>query len=119
MNSPVPTSSSWTTRPCASSPRLRPNDPYGLITERAGRSLILTPDRAPQAWYPLFLNPVVAESLLDRLINNSHQLFMNRAGYRPDWRPGAAAGDTGKKAAWASTHAHTRRITCAQDRGIG
>ena len=27
-------------------------------------------------WYPLFPNPVVAESLLDRLINNSHQVFM-------------------------------------------
>src|SRR5262249_43612810 len=27
--------------------------------------------------YPLFPNPVVAESLLDRLINTSHQVFMN------------------------------------------
>ena len=33
-------------------------------------------------------NPVVAESLLDRLINNSHQLLMNGASYRPRTRPG-------------------------------
>lgn len=56
VNSPVPTSSSWTTRPCASSPRPRPrtstSDLYELITERAGRSLTLTPNGAPQDRYP-------------------------------------------------------------------
>ncbi len=36
-----------------------------------------TSNRAPADWYPLFPNPVVAESLLDRLINTSHQVFMN------------------------------------------
>jgi len=36
-------------------------------------------------WYPLQPNPVVAESLLDRLINSSHQLF----SYRLNKRPGA------------------------------
>ena len=59
------------------------DDLYELITERAGRSLVLTSNRAPQDWYPLFPNPVVAESLLDRLINNSHQVFMNGPSYRP------------------------------------
>ena len=39
-------------------------------------------------WYPLFPNPVVAESLLDRLINASHQVFMNGPSYRPNKRPG-------------------------------
>ena len=49
------------------------DDLYELITERAGRSLILTSwtGRPPGDWYPLFPNPVVAESLLDRLINTS------------------------------------------------
>jgi hypothetical protein len=51
------------------------DDLYELITERADRSLILTSNRAPADWYPLFPNPVVAESLLDRLINTSHQVF--------------------------------------------
>jgi DNA replication protein DnaC len=30
----------------------------------------------------------VAESLLDRLINTSHQVFMNGPSYRPNKRPG-------------------------------
>ncbi len=64
------------------------DDLYELITERAGSSLILTSNRAPQDWCPLFPNPVIAESLLDRLINNSHQLFMNGPSYRPNKRPG-------------------------------
>ena len=52
-----------------------------------GKSLILTSNRAPADWYPLFPNPVVAESLLDRLINNSHQCFMNGPSYRPNKAP--------------------------------
>ena len=42
---------------------------------------------APDDWYPLFPNPVVAESLLDRVINNSHQVIMNGPSYRPNKRP--------------------------------
>ena len=40
------------------------DDLYEVITERAGRSLILTANRAASDWYPLFPNPVVAEFLL-------------------------------------------------------
>ena len=66
------------------------DDLYELISERAqaGRSLITTSNRNPPDWYPLFPNPVVAESLLDRLINTSHQVFMNGPSYRPAKRPG-------------------------------
>jgi DNA replication protein DnaC len=66
------------------------DDLYELVTERAqtGRSLIITANRSPVDWYPLFPNPVVAESLLDRLINTSHQIFMNGPSYRPNKRPG-------------------------------
>src|ERR1035441_6979766 len=71
---------------------------YELSTERAGRSLILTSNRAPQDWYPLFPNPVVAESLLDRVINNSHQVFMNGPSYRPRKRPGQRGTTTGQEA---------------------
>jgi len=63
------------------------DDLYELITERAGKSLILTSNGAPADWYPLFPNPVVAESLLDRLINTSHQCFMNGPSYRPNKAP--------------------------------
>src|SRR2546430_7463361 len=66
------------------------DDLYELTSERAtaGHPLILTANRSPVDWYPLFPNPVVAESLLDRLINTSHQVFMNGPSYRPNKRPG-------------------------------
>jgi len=66
------------------------DDLYELVSERAaaGRSIILTSNRSPVDWYPLFPNPVVAELLLDRLINTSHQVFMNGPSYRPNKRPG-------------------------------
>jgi DNA replication protein DnaC len=69
------------------------DDLYELVSARAsaGKSLIITANRAPIDWYPLFPNPVVAESLLDRLINTSHQVFMNGPSYRPNKRPGRAA----------------------------
>ncbi|MEU6192058.1 IS21-like element helper ATPase IstB [Nocardia sp. NPDC047038] len=65
------------------------DDLYELISERAanGGSMVLTSNRSPVDWYPLFPNPVVAESLLDRLINTSHQVFMNGPSYRPNKRP--------------------------------
>jgi DNA replication protein DnaC len=68
------------------------DDLYELVSDRtrAHRSLILTSNRSPVDWYPLFPNPVVAESLLDRLINSSHQVFMNGPSYRPNKRPGRA-----------------------------
>jgi len=52
--------------------------------------IILTSNRKPLDWYPLFPNPVVAESLLDRLINTSHQVLMDGPSYRPRKRPGRA-----------------------------
>ncbi|WP_405918289.1 ATP-binding protein [Streptomyces sp. NBC_00728] len=39
------------------------DDLYELVSERQSRSLIITSNRAPSDWYPLFPNPVVAESL--------------------------------------------------------
>ena len=63
------------------------DDLYELITERTGKSTIFTANRAPADWYPLFPNPVVAEALLDRLVNNSHVLLMDGPSYRPRKRP--------------------------------
>jgi len=48
------------------------------------RSLVLTSNRHRSNWYPLFPNAVVAESLLDRLINTSHQVFMNGPQLPPE-----------------------------------
>jgi DNA replication protein DnaC len=72
------------------------DDLYELINERAGRSLVLTSNRSPVDWYPLFPNAVVAESLLDRLINTSHQVFMNGPSYRPNKRPRGVVDDKTK-----------------------
>jgi DNA replication protein DnaC len=65
------------------------DDLYELISERvtAARPSILTSNRSPTDWYPLFPNPVVAESLLDRLINTSHHVLMDGPSYRPRKRP--------------------------------
>lgn len=72
------------------------DDLYELVSERArlGRSMVITSNRSPVDWYPLFPNPVVAESLLDRLINTSHQIFMNGHSYRPRKSPGSTKTDT-------------------------
>ncbi|MDP9352395.1 MAG: IS21-like element helper ATPase IstB, partial [Chloroflexota bacterium] len=48
-------------------------DLYELVGRRYRRgSLILTTNREPKDLYPLFPNPVLAEGLLDRLINSAH-----------------------------------------------
>jgi DNA replication protein DnaC len=72
------------------------DDLYELITERTGRSMILTSNRAPADWYPLFPNPVVAESILDRIVNTAHHVPMPGRSYRPRQRPGSieAASDS-------------------------
>lgn len=63
-------------------------DIYELICERSrAGSLIVTSNRAPQDWYGLFPNPVVAESALDRLINSAHHVTMVGKSYRPLQRP--------------------------------
>lgn len=65
------------------------DDLYELITERQARgAMVLTSNRSPVDWYALFPNPVVAESVLDRLVNSSHHLFMEGRSYRPNKRPG-------------------------------
>lgn len=66
------------------------DDVYELLSERLGRpgrALIITSNRSPSDWYPLFPNAVVGESVLDRLINTSHQVLMEGKSYRPQRRP--------------------------------
>ena len=64
------------------------DDLYELITERAGKPAILTANRQATDWYPLFPNPVVAESILDRIVNGSHHIYMDGNSFRPNKRPG-------------------------------
>jgi DNA replication protein DnaC len=63
-------------------------DVYELVDARVGRrSLVVTSNRAPADWYPLFPNPVLAESALDRLVNAAHHLTLTAKSYRPRLRP--------------------------------
>jgi DNA replication protein DnaC len=64
------------------------DDLYELVSERAGRSLVITANRAAEDWYSLFPNPVVAESILDRVVNGAHHVHMPGRSYRPNRRPG-------------------------------
>lgn len=65
------------------------DDLYELVTERDHRSFIITANRAANDWYSLFPNAVVAESILDRLVNSAHHLHINGRSYRPNRRPRA------------------------------
>lgn len=63
-------------------------DLYELVSRRYRRgSFIFTTNRAPQDLYPLFPNPVLAEGLLDRLLNSAHIVTMVGKSYRPRQRP--------------------------------
>jgi len=64
------------------------DDTFELVGERHRRSsMIIASNRTPQDWYPLFPNPVLAEGVLDRLINRSHHLLLEGRSYRPLLRP--------------------------------
>jgi len=63
-------------------------DLYELVDQRyRSSSMIVTANRTPKDWYPLFLNPVIAESTLDRLISCSHIITLTGKSYRSLLRP--------------------------------
>jgi DNA replication protein DnaC len=67
-------------------------DLWELVGERR-RATIVVSNRSPQDWYGLFPNPVLAESVLDRLVNSAHHLVLEGASYRPHRRPGRGGLD--------------------------
>jgi DNA replication protein DnaC len=68
-------------------------DLYDVVSRRYRRgSLILTTNRDPQDLYPLFPNPVLAEGLLDRLLNSAYVVTMVGRSYRPQQRPTGQGG---------------------------
>jgi len=63
-------------------------DLYELIDRRHNSSsMIVTANRAPKDWYPLFPNPVIAESALDRLVSCAHVITLTGKSYRALLRP--------------------------------
>ncbi len=68
-------------------------DLYELVGRRYRRgSLVATTNREPKDLYPLFPNPVLAEGLLDRLINSAHVVTLLGRSYRPKQRPAEQKG---------------------------
>ena len=65
------------------------DDLYELVCAQAGKPSIFTANRQASDWYSLFPNPVVAESILDRIVNAAHHIHMDGRSYRPNKRPGA------------------------------
>ena len=69
---------------------LQTEDLYELVSRRHRRgSLIVTTNRDTQDLYPLFPNQVLAEGLLDRLLNSAYVLTLLGRSYRRRQRPAA------------------------------
>lgn len=63
-------------------------DFYELVNERShAGSLVLASNRSPKDWYPLFPNPVLAEGILDRVINKAHHVMLTGRSYRTQLQP--------------------------------
>ena len=71
-------------------------DLYEVVSRRYRRSaLVVTMNRAPTDLYGLFPNAVVAEGLLDRLLNSAYTVTMTGRSYRARQRPGGGTDDGG------------------------
>lgn len=65
------------------------SDFYEIIIERHKRSsTIITSNRAIDEWIPLFDDPILAQSAIDRLAHNAHQITIEGDSYRSRQRPG-------------------------------
>jgi DNA replication protein DnaC len=64
------------------------SDLYELIVERHKRgSTIFTSNRSVEEWIPLFDDPMLAQSALDRLAHNAHHLIIEGESYRKRQAP--------------------------------
>lgn len=67
------------------------SDFYEVVIERHRRaSTIVTSNRTIDEWIPLFDDPILAQSALDRLAHNAYQVVMEGDSYRSRQRPGQA-----------------------------
>ena len=65
------------------------SDVYEVIIERHRKaSTIFTSNRDVAEWIPLFDDPILAQSALDRLAHNAHQIVIDGDSYRKRRSPG-------------------------------
>ena len=65
------------------------SDLYEVIIERHKRaSTIFTSNRTVDEWIPLFDDPMLAQSALDRLAHNAHHVVLDGESYRKHQGPG-------------------------------
>jgi DNA replication protein DnaC len=67
-------------------------DDFGLRSlppqrHQTGSTIVIS-NRPPENQYELLANPVLAESILDRLVNSAHHVLMDGKSYRSVTRPG-------------------------------
>ena len=59
------------------------DDFYEIVSERyMKRSTIFTSNRAIEDWHGLFTDPIIANSILDRIAHNAHQIVLTGESYR-------------------------------------
>jgi DNA replication protein DnaC len=67
---------------------IQAEDFYEIVAERHLKSSIaMTSNRPPQDWIPLFPDPVMANSAMDRLVHHAHHLIMEGESYRKKLSP--------------------------------
>jgi DNA replication protein DnaC len=63
-------------------------DFYEIVAERHLKSsIVMTSNRPPQDWIPLFPDPVMANSALDRLAHHAHHFILEGESYRKKLTP--------------------------------
>lgn len=74
---------------------MQAEDFYEIVTERYLKSsIILTSNRPPQDWVPLFPDPVMANSALDRLAHHAHHIIAEGDSYRRKLSPKSSTPST-------------------------
>ncbi len=88
------------------------NDLYEVLIGRHKRaSTIVTSNRTVEEWTPLFEDPILAQSALDRLAHNAHQVIMEGDSYRK--RQGPAGRQKTKSTARSKKTTKTRKKSVA------
>jgi DNA replication protein DnaC len=74
---------------------LETNDLYELVTARHRvASMIVSSNRDPQEWLAMLADPLHAQALVDRFVNNAYDLVVEGESYRKKQKPRASPPPT-------------------------